>query len=155
MLPLPPPLLPHILSHFVPQLSALCLSITLLFCPFSLSHSIVLSTSSLFLSFHILYPTWLFFIFFPLTLSVSFVLQASELGMTSAFYKYILTTMVRAYHFYPILSPFGPLWLHFRLLLSPAPPLLSLYERAEVLRWRKCEIKGENRGDRERKGEGR
>lgn len=53
--------------------------------------------------FHILYPTCLFFIF-PSRSLFLFVLQASELGMTSAFYKYILTTMVRAHQCYPILS---------------------------------------------------
>lgn len=83
---------------------ALCLPMTLLLCPLSLSPSIILSTSTLTLSFHILYPTCLFFIFSSQSLFL-FVLQASELGMTSAFYKYILTTMVRAHQFCPFLLP--------------------------------------------------
>lgn len=69
----------HALSYPVPQLS-LCLSITLLLGPF--------------LSLRLLIFHFPFFSVHPV--SVLFVLQASELGMTSAFYKYILTTMVRA-----------------------------------------------------------
>lgn len=55
-----------------------------LFCLFTLIHHLL-----------ILYFFTLFFLF---------VLQASELGMTSAFYKYILTTMVRTCWFFHLLS---------------------------------------------------
>lgn len=53
-----------------------------------------------------------------LPLGLSCVLQASELGMTSAFYKYILTTMVRTL---PIPSP-PPTYLTVALLQSCLRP---------------------------------
>ncbi|KAG8009940.1 Glutamate receptor ionotropic [Nibea albiflora] len=86
--------------------------------------------------------------------SVSYLIlkKASELGMTSAFYKYILTTMVRAYHSYPFSSLrtlCGSIFTRSSHLC-----LLSLCERAKVLRRGKNEIKGEKRGDRERKKRG-
>lgn len=55
-----------------------------------------------------------------------FVLQASELGMTSAFYKYILTTMVRACQFSRFLSPVSSFpHVHPPLLLLLFCPFMS------------------------------
>lgn len=129
MLPLPLLLLPHILSYFAPQLSLHQSSYIFLYSlfPHPVSHLPFLYF------FNPLFP---------------FVLQASELGMTSAFYKYILTTMVRARH---ILAPVSSIPPFSLVPLSPAPPLLSLYERAKVQRRRKYQMKGEERGDRGRK----
>lgn len=82
-----------ILSPFVPQLLPLLSDypITLAFWPFFVF--IILPISSLILP--LLYYYFLSYSRSP------FVLQASELGMTSAFYKYILTTMVRVRQLFP------------------------------------------------------
>lgn len=138
MLSPPPP-------HFSP-------SHPLPFCTPTASFPLCLSSSSppllplcLYQSVHILHYSTVsaFSTCLILFLSLSlFVSQASELGMTSAFYKYILTTMVRVRKLFPFPSSvlssfiFPPSSLLLFLLF------LSLYEPAKVLTGRKYSIGG-------------
>lgn len=132
-----PTFLPHTLSPFVPRLLPFLSAcpVALLLCP--LFAFINPSISSIILPFPHSPLVWSYF----LSLSL-FVSQASELGMTSAFYKYILTTMVRVRKLFPFPSSvlssfiFPPSSLLLFLLF------LSLYEPAKVLTGRKYSIGG-------------
>lgn len=108
-------------------------SLTPLLCLLSPRHqsSFVLSH----FTFHTHISTYL--PFFP-TLFFFFVLQASELGMTSAFYKYILTTMVRTFLYLSFI---------FTWVFSPLRPKCEQAGRGNV---RYGEVARGDSGEKER-----